>query len=140
MWKGGTEMCAPEARQLSNPVSPEIAFSRLSGPMTIGDFVKLKFVPDFVVNKRTAGRNYFRAMLKYVIPPEDVARILSSQSGRARARLASIPGWPYIDKLQLSEVNREIIERLTSTALRHGYSIQTATHVRNVIRSIFSHA
>ena len=130
----------PEPRQFVNPVSPEIAISRLSGPMTIGDFLKLKFVPEFVVNKRTAGRNHFKAMLKYVIPPEHVARLLPSQPGRVKAKLAFIPGWPYIDKLSLSEVNGDVIERLISAALKRGYSVQTATHVRNVIRSIFSHA
>jgi site-specific recombinase XerD len=137
---GKLNMRFPEPRQFVNPVSPEIAISRLSGPMTIGDFLKLKFVPEFVVNKRTAGRNHFKAMLKYVIPPEHVARLLPSQPGRVKAKLAFIPGWPYIDKLSLSEVNGDVIERLISAALERGYSVQTATHVRNVIRSIFSHA
>ena len=51
-----------------------------------------------------------------------------------------MPGWPYIHGLSLAEVNHDVIQGLTSAALEHGYSIQTATHLRNVIRSIFSHA
>ena len=129
-----------EARQFANPVSPEIATSMLLGPMTIGDFVKLKFVPEFVANKRAAGRNHFKAMLKYVLPPENAAPLIPSQPRRVRAKLAYNPNWPYIDKVPLCEVNCEVIERLTSATLERGYSIQTATHVRNVIRSIFSHA
>jgi len=108
--------------------------------MTIGEFVKLKFIPEFVANKRTAGRSHFKAILKHVIPPEHVARLLPSQPGGVKAKLAFIPGWPYIDALPLSQVNCDVIQRLTSAALERGYSIQTATHVRNVIRSIFSHA
>jgi hypothetical protein len=40
----------------------------------------------------------------------------------------------------LSEVSPEMIQHITARALEHGYSIQTATHIRNVIRVIFSHA
>jgi integrase len=45
-----------------------------------------------------------------------------------------------LDSLSLCSINTEIIQDLTSTALKHGYSIQTATHIRNVIRSLLSHA
>jgi site-specific recombinase XerD len=42
--------------------------------------------------------------------------------------------------MRLTQVDADSIQRLISAALRHGYSIQTATHIRNVVRSIFSHA
>jgi integrase len=40
----------------------------------------------------------------------------------------------------MCEINAEIIQNLTSTAMKRGYSTQTAMHIRNVIRSVFSHA
>jgi integrase len=129
-----------EPQKVVQPIPWERAIPRLSSPMTIGEFVKLKFIPEFVANKRMAGRNYFKAILKHVIPPEHVARLLPSHPGGVKAKLEFIPGWPYIDALPLVQVDGEVIQRLTSAALEHGYSIQTATHVRNVIRSIFSHA
>jgi integrase len=45
-----------------------------------------------------------------------------------------------MDSLRLSEVNQESIERLIAASLKAGYSTQTATHIRNVIRTIFSQA
>jgi site-specific recombinase XerC len=45
-----------------------------------------------------------------------------------------------MDSLRLSDVNQESIQRLVTAALKAGYSTQTATHIRNVIRTIFSQA
>jgi hypothetical protein len=128
------------SKKLCIQVCPKKPFLSFSGSMTIGDFVKLKFIPEFVAKKKTAGRNHFRAILKHVMPPEHIVRLLPSQPRGVKAKLAFIPGWPYIDELPLSRVNGDVIQRLTSAVLERGYSIQTATHVRNVIRSIFSHA
>lgn len=108
--------------------------------MSTVDFVQHLFIPEFVANRTTAGRNHFRAILKHVFPPERVCHLLPSQPGKVRPKLTSIPGWPYIDALPLSGVNDETIRRLISVALGRGYSIQTVTHIRNLIRSIFSHA
>jgi integrase len=108
--------------------------------MTILEFVERKFIPEFVSTKRRASRSYFRAVLKYVLHPEQVIRAFGATGARARNKLTAIAGWPYLDSLQMSEINPEIIQHLTSTAMKHGYSTQTATHIRNVIRSVFSHA
>jgi integrase len=108
--------------------------------MTTVEFVEHKFIPEFVANKRTAGRDHFKAILKHVLPPEHVVRLFPSQPSKVKAKLESVPGWPYIDALPLSQVNSTVIQRLTSAALDRGYSIQTAVHLRNVVRSIFSHA
>jgi integrase len=45
-----------------------------------------------------------------------------------------------MDSLTLAEISAEKIQHVISTALSSGYSIQTATHIRNVIRAIFAHA
>jgi site-specific recombinase XerD len=112
----------------------------LSGTITMAEFVESRFIPEFVATKRAPGRDYFKSILKHVLPPEHVAQMFAAQRGTEKGKLASVPGWPYIHGLSLAEVNHDVIQGLTSAALEHGYSIQTATHVRNVIRSIFSHA
>ena len=122
------------------PLSSAAAVPRILGSMTTAEFVEHKFIPEFVANKRTAGRDHFKAILKHVLPPERVSCLFPSQPGNGRTKLASIPDWPYIDALPLSDVNSDTIHRLTSAALRRGYSVQTITHMRNVIRTIFSHA
>jgi integrase len=109
-------------------------------PTTILEFVERRFIPEFVSIKRRASRSYFRAILKHVLHPEQVIRAFGASLGRTNNRLTAIPNWPYLDSLQMCEINAEIIQHLISTAMKHGYSTQTATHIRNVIRSVFSHA
>jgi integrase len=107
---------------------------------TFADFVEVHFIPEFVATKRYSGRAHFQAILKYVLPPERVARAFGANRANSRNRLTAILGWPYIDHLKLLEITPEVIHDLISAALVGGYSIQTATHIRNVVRSIFSHA
>jgi integrase len=103
-------------------------------------FVECRFVPEYVSTKRAAGRAHFQAILKHILTPERVARAFGVNTGKSSARLKAIPGWPYMDSLRLSDVNQESIQRLIAAALKAGYSTQTATHIRNVIRTIFSQA
>lgn len=107
--------------------------------MNFAEFVLSRFVPEYVATRRPAGRSHFHAILKHVLPPEQVARAFPG-SGEAKIKLRSIPDWPYMDALRLCEIKPDNIQRLISTALRRGYSIQTATHLRNVIRAVFTHA
>ena len=107
---------------------------------TFADFVEVSFIPEFVATKRYAGRAHFQAILKYVLPPERVARAFGANRARTKNMLTAILGWPYIDRLGLQEITPAVIRDLTTAALARGYSIQTATHIRNVIRSIFAHA
>lgn len=112
-----------------------------SGPSTsIGEFVERRFIPEHVAIKRPAGRSYFRTILNHVLPPEQVARAFAVGPENPSNKLKAIPDWPYMQSVQLSEVSPEMIQHLTARALEQGYSIQTATHIRNVIRVIFSHA
>ncbi len=106
----------------------------------IADFVERKFIPEFVASKRSAGRAHFQAILKHVLPPERVARAFAADPVKGKNSLSAIPGWPYIDSMALCEINPAAIQGVVAAALANGYSIQTATHIRNVIRAIFSHA
>src|SRR5215472_2040880 len=111
-----------------------------SGLITMAEFMKQRFIPDFVMTKRSAGRTHFRSILKHVLPPELVAMAFGNAPNGARDKLSTVPGWPYLDRFHLTEISADTIQRLTARALEQGYSIQTATHIRNVIRSIFGHA
>lgn len=106
----------------------------------LAEYVERRFVPEYVSTKRAAGRAHFQAILKHVLTPERVARAFGANPVKSSARLKAIPGWPYMDSLGLSDVNQESIQHLIATALKAGYSTQTATHIRNVIRTIFSQA
>jgi integrase len=45
-----------------------------------------------------------------------------------------------MDSICLHDVTAQNIQQLISKVLERGYSIQTVTHIRNVIRAIFAHA
>jgi site-specific recombinase XerC len=107
---------------------------------SIGEFVERRFIPEHVAVKRPAGRSYFRTILNHVLPPEQVARAFAVGPESPSNKLKAIPDWPYLESVGLSEVSPEMIQHITARALEQGYSIQTATHIRNVIRVIFAHA
>ena len=111
-----------------------------NGGMTIADFVEKSFVPEHVAIKGLAGRTHYRAILKHVLTPEEVQRVFHMDADASRTRLKAIPDWPYISHLDLTETRPEHIERLMLAAQARGYSIQTVTHIRNVVSAIFSHA
>jgi integrase len=108
--------------------------------MSLADFVHRKFMPEYVQIRRSAGRAHFQAILKHVLSPEDVARAFAGNSEKAEAKRKAIQEWPFMGSLRLGDINEECIQELTTTALRNGYSIQTVTHIRNVLRAVFSHA
>jgi site-specific recombinase XerD len=108
--------------------------------MNLAEFVQRRFVPEYVAKRRSAGRTHFRAILKHVLPPGLVTRAFAAGGDRTDVKLKETPGWPYMDSLRLCDITAERIQHLVSVALRCGYSVQTVTHIRNVIRAIFSHA
>jgi integrase len=108
--------------------------------MTIADFVEKMFVPEHVAIKGLAGRTHYRAILKHVLTPEEVQRVFKLDLDHGRTRLKAIPDWPYLSHLELSNARPEHVESLMLAARERGYSIQTITHIRNVVSAIFSHA
>lgn len=108
--------------------------------MTIADFVEKSFVPEHVSIKGLAGRTHYRAILKHVLTPEEVQRVFHLDVEKSRTRLKAIPDWPYLSHLQLDETRPEHIQELMLAAQSRGYSMQTVTHIRNVVSAIFSHA
>lgn len=107
--------------------------------MTFAEFVEYKFLPEYVAPQRVAARLYFRSMLKYILRPARVEPRMIHPSKSSR-QPRDISNWPYIGSLTLDEVSPEAIQHLVSVSLLYGYSPRTATHIRDVIRSIFSYA
>lgn len=106
----------------------------------LASFVAKKFVPEYVASKRLAGRAHFQAILKHILTPTLVERTFGVRTDPANIKLGEIPGWPYLDDLNLNEVTAETIQHLISAAMRKGYSTQMAAHIRNVVCAIFAHA
>ena len=111
-----------------------------AGPaMSVADFVERVFIPRYVMAKKTAGRAHFQGILKHILSPERIARAVRP-SGKTRTRMAAIPGWPYVDEVSLSEMRPKHVQQLIQASMSRGYSSQTVTHLRNVIRIILSYA
>lgn len=103
-------------------------------------FVERKFIPEYVATKKAAGRAHFRAILKHVLPPESVDAAFGISTPERGRTLKAVPRWPYLTSINLSEITVEAVQHLALTALQQGYSLQTATHIRNVIRNVYTYA
>ena len=108
--------------------------------MSLGEFVRHRFIPECVEKKMSAGRRHFLEILKYILRSEYGSHASADASERKGSKRKNIASWPYMDALRLCEINEKTVQQIISTALASGYSLQTATHIRNVIRAIYSHA
>lgn len=108
--------------------------------MTLSEFVRLKFTPQYIETKRSASQAHFRSILKHLIPPTQSAREGKKHVGRIGHSVSSGREWPYVGSFPLRDIDERTVNYLTNFVLESGYSIQTATHIRNVIRAIFTHA
>lgn len=132
---GELERCNLVERPQSVP-----GVSTSNAEMTVAEFIERRFVPEHVASMSSAGHDYFHAILKHVLGPEQVDTAFRVGKGRSRAKLTVISGWPYLNSHRLSDVQSDHIQQIINAALDNGYSIQTVTHIRNVIRKVFSHA
>lgn len=108
--------------------------------MSFARFVECCFIPNHVALKTQAGRTHYHAILKHVLRPETIDRLLLPYRGASRSKLKSIPEWPYLDEVRLCDITPEHVRRLTSLAVSHGYSPQTVKHIKNVVSAIITHA
>jgi integrase len=111
-----------------------------SSGITIREFVERFFVPEHVAMKTRSGRIHYQAMLKHVIKPAEVDCIFQIGAEAPKSKLKEVPDWPYLGNTLLSETRPENVQRIVSAALIHGYSAQTATHIRSTIFSVFEYA
>lgn len=131
-------------QHLSHPTSQvkhqNPVVSRNPTPIALRDFVRDKFVPGFVATKKAVVQTHFRAILKYVLSPELVAQAFALNVSAPRTQRRKNPGVTYLDSFLLTEITPDLIQRFMSTYLSLGYSAQTVTHIRNLLRTIFSYA
>ena len=123
----------------SSPLSAHETTAKNS-TMCLELFVATKFIPEHVETKSAAGRRHYHAILKHVLHPEKIDCLFSSETDKARARMKSLPDWPYLDDVRLCDLQPAHVRQLTASAFAHGYSTQTILHIRNVISAIISHA
>lgn len=107
--------------------------------MSLAEFVGSKFLPEYIEQKSFAGRRHYQAMLKHILRPETVDQLINP-GAEAKSRLKAVPGWPYLDKVKVCELQEQHVRDLTSAALSLGYSAQTVKHIRNVLGVIIAHA
>jgi integrase len=108
--------------------------------MTITGFVERVFVKEHVATKAASGRTHFQAILKHVLKPEEVQRVFEADSQGSKVKMKTIPDWPYLGNMPLSETRTGDVQRLIEAAVARGYSAQTVKHIRNVVAAIFAHA
>jgi hypothetical protein len=104
------------------------------------EFVGFKFLPEHIDKKGIAGRRHYQSMLKHILRPETVDQLFYPGSAQPKSRLKAIPAWPYLDKIELCELQEQHVRDLTAAAFARGYSVQTVTHIRNVLGKIVTHA
>lgn len=137
----------PQSSTLSNSI-PLLQPSRIASRMhLVADsdlelvtFVEKRFLPNHVQHKSISGRAHYHAILKHVLKPETMDRLLQPYTAPARTRLKTIPDWPYLDGVLLSELSPEHVRQLVLSATRANYSPQTVKHIRNVVSAILAHA
>ncbi len=107
--------------------------------MTLGFFVETKFIPEHVEHKTRSGQTHYQAILKHLLTPELVNHLFDPGKER-KARLISVPGWPYLDDVRLCDLRPDHVRQIISSAFDRGYSAQTVKHIKNVIFAVISHA
>jgi len=106
--------------------------------MKIEYFVKTKFIPEHVQHKSRGAQTQYQAILKHILRPETVDQIFASAT--SKARLTSVPDWPYLDDVRLCDLKAEHVRKILLFASSRHYSWQTVHYIKNVIGAIITHA
>src|SRR5205807_9541271 len=77
--------------------------------MSVSEFVQTRFIPEYVVTRGSAGHAHFKAILRYVLTPEQFRCAFPAKLTNAGRRLREMPGWPYLGLLPLCEVSADMI-------------------------------
>src|SRR3954469_18317213 len=108
--------------------------------MTVAEYIESSFVPEYIAPKTSTGRMHFQSILKFVLTPGAVRRAFGIDAQTPKSVADPFPNWPYMDSTALRDVTPDLVAQVISEALDRGYSVQTATHIRNVIRTMFARA
>ena len=107
--------------------------------MTVLEFVRTRFVPEFINTKDLARRTHYQSLLKHILPPGEVDRMFHAEPQKANPS-QSVSDWPYLGLMRLRDVRPDHVQRLIVAASGRGYSPQTVRHIRSVVSAIFSYA
>ena len=94
---------------------------------------------EHVERKTLSGQTFYQSMLKHLLRPETVDRMLNKQSIR-NPRLKFVPGWPYLDEVRLCDITSDHVRRILESASEHGYSSHTIKHIKNIFFASISYA
>ncbi len=86
-----------------------------AGLATLKQFIEARFQPDHIDRLKLNGRILYHSMLKNHV-------------------------LPTLGDMQLRAVTPQLVQQLISSKLAAGLSVQTVTHVRNVLSAVFRHA
>jgi len=101
------------AREILNTVDAQS--QKPMSLLTVEEFVQRRFRPDVIRFKKPAGKSHYENMLKLHV-------------------------LPAIGGKRLRDVNSDDVQDLVGAKLEAGFSVQTVTHIRNVIGRVFNHA
>ena len=107
--------------------------------MTVREFVERKFKPEHVAMLKPAGRVHYESMLKFVLDGVPEKKIIERRNGK-RGEPVAVKRLHGIGRTRLRDVTSEEVQRIVSEAVARGYSVQTATHIKNCASAIFEHA
>lgn len=106
---------------------------------TVREFVDRKFNPEHVAMLKRAGRGHYEYVLKLVLEGVPEKKICERKNGK-RAEPVAVQRLHGIGAERLRDVQTEDAQRLCSEAITRGYSVQTATHIKNCGSAIYEHA
>ena len=107
--------------------------------MSVREFTERKFVPEHAAMLKRSGRVHYETNLPHVLGgiPERRRSFKGHKKGQPPPE---IPRHFGIGMMRLRDVTHEDVQRLVSEAIRRGYSVQTAKHIRTCVSAIFTHA
>ncbi len=113
--------------------------------MTVREFVERKFLPEHVAMLKPGGRAHYAVHLTIALDGVPDVKVRSRKKTKAKpGESAPLPieikrvfG---LGSIRLRDVTTEDCQRLVSAAISRGYSVQYATHIRNAVSAIFTHA
>jgi len=112
--------------------------------INVRDFVERSFIPEHVAMLKPGGRAHYATLLPIVLSGVPESRKRSRKWLKDEMGKKVPPPDPKrnfgIGDMRLRDVTTEDCQKLVSAAVLRGYSIQYATHVKNVVSAIFEHA
>jgi integrase len=104
--------------------------------VTVRQFVKLKFETEHVIILKPTARVHYQTFLAIVLDgvPDKRIRDYRSKEHETVTRRGGI------GDIRMRDVTKSDCQKLVSLAIQRDYSVSYATHIKNCISAIFTHA